>query len=80
MKRDFFMAIIHRIRNGVTYICEKKYLYIRDGKRRYKEKCLGKLDKNGIFISSKKLQELPAEILEVTKITKSFRVVEKNKN
>ena len=71
------MSIIQRKRNGVIYICNKKYLGFKNGKRKYQERCIGKLDENGIFISRKKLEELPAEILEVTKITKSFRVVEK---
>jgi len=72
-----FMAIIQRKRNDTIYVCEKKYIGIKDGKRKYKEKCLGKLDKNGNFVSRIGLRQLPAEIVEVTRITKTFRVVEK---
>ena len=48
------MAIITRIRNGVKYLCEQTYIGIKDGKRKYKETVLGKLDENGNLIPSKK--------------------------
>lgn len=48
------MAIITRIRNGVKYLYERKYIGFKDGKRKYKEIVLGRLDENGNLIPSKK--------------------------
>lgn len=48
------MAIITRIRNGVKYLYEETYVGIKDGKRKYKSKCLGRVDENGELIASKK--------------------------
>ena len=48
------MAIITRIRNGKKYLYEETYIGIKDGKRKYKSKCLGRIDENGELIASKK--------------------------
>ena len=74
------MAIIRRKRGNVIYLCDVRYIGKDDsGKQKYKEKVLGHLDANGNFIASKgrNLNNLPAEIHEITKTTKEFRVVEK---
>ena len=73
------MAIIKRKRGNVIYIYEKKYAGIKDGKKRWNEEVLGHIDENGNFVASKgrKLDNLPAEIKQITKTITEFRVVEK---
>ena len=68
------MAIITKIINGTKYLYEKTF---KDGKQKWK--VLGHLDENGNFIASKgrKLDNLPAEIKQITKTITEFRVVEK---
>lgn len=48
------MAIIKEIKNGATYLFEVTYVGIKDGKRKYKKKSLGRVDENGELIASKK--------------------------
>ena len=73
------MAIIKRKRGNVIYIYEKKYAGIKDGKKQWNEEVLGHIDENGNFVASKgrKLDNLPAEIKQITKTITEFRVVEK---
>ncbi|MBQ7069334.1 MAG: hypothetical protein IJM82_09230 [Synergistaceae bacterium] len=62
--------IIKRKINNATYIFEVTSYRDENGNPRNKRKCLGKLDNDGVLISSKK--NLPAEINEVKTITKKF--------
>ena len=76
------MAIIARIINGKKYLYEETYVSIKDGKQKYKSKCLGHLDEAGNFIPSKKMrgkkpEDFPAEIQKITTTTTKIRVVEK---
>ena len=73
------MAIIKRKRGNVIYIYEKKYAGIKDGKKQWNEEVLGHIDENGNFVASKgrNLDNLPAEIKQITKTITEFRVVEK---
>ena len=74
------MAIIKRKRGSVIYLIDKIYVGFKDGKRQYKEEALGHYDENGNFIASKgrNLDNLPAEIKQITKTITEFRVVEKS--
>ena len=68
--------------NDTIYIYEQSSHRDKDtGKVVTKRKICGKLDENNNFIPSKgrNLEKLPAEILEITKITKEFRVVKAKK-
>ena len=55
------MAIITRKINGIKYLYEETYVGIKDGKRKYKSKCLGRVDENGELIASKKKSEQSTE-------------------
>lgn len=62
------MSIIKRKRGNVIYIYEQKYIGIKDGKRQYKETCLGHLDEAGNLIPSEKnrskaIKKAPAELV-----------------
>ena len=48
------MAIIKEIKNGATYLFEVTYVGIKNGKRKYKKKSLGRVDENGELVASKK--------------------------
>ena len=78
------MAIITRKRNGVKYVYEEIYLGIKDGKRKYKSRCLGHLDESGELILSKKnrvraMKVLPAKIVVKT-ITVKYVIRPRKKN
>ena len=68
--------ITKRVINGITYIYEITSYRDKNGKPRNKQKCLGKIDKDGAFIPNKKRfpdkKQLPAEIKEVKTISKKF--------
>ena len=69
------MAIITRIVNGKKYLYEETYIGIKDGKQKYKSKCLGHLDEDGNLIPSKKnrrkaMKNAPAELVLKTTTTK----------
>lgn len=68
-------TIIKRKINNTTYVYEQISYRDKNGNPRNKQRCLGKLDDDGVLISSGK--KLPAEIKEVKKITKKFIVTEK---
>ena len=67
--------IIKRKVNNNIYVYEETSYRNKDGKPRTKQKYLGKLDNNGVLISSKSLGNIPAEIKEVKVIKRKFRVV-----
>jgi len=74
------MAIIKAKRGNVIYIYEVESYRDKDsGKIKTKWKICGHLDDDGNFIPSKgrTLNNLPAEIHELTRTTKEIRVVEK---
>ena len=64
--------IIHRKIKNTTYVIEVTSYRNKEGKPRNKQRCLGKLDEDGVLISSKR--KLPAEIKEVKTIRKRFIV------
>lgn len=64
------MYIIKEKRNNSTYIYEATSYRDEEGRPRKKKKYLGKLDDNGVLISTK--TNLPAEIKEVKTTTKKF--------
>ena len=69
------MAIIKRKRGNVIYVYEQNYKGFENGKRKYKEKCLGHLDEDGNLIPSKKnqrkaIKDTPAELVLKTTTTK----------
>ena len=68
--------IIRRKVKSTTYIIEVTSYRNKDGKPRNKQRCLGKLDEDGVLISSKR--KLPAEIKEVKRIVKRFIIKELN--
>lgn len=73
------MYIIKLKINDTIYIYEQSsYRDKRTGKIKTKRKICGKIDENGNFIPSKgrTLNNLPAKIIEITKIIKKFRIVE----
>lgn len=66
--------------NNTTYVYEQSsYRDKKTGEIKTKRKICGKLDENNDFIPSKgrTLNNLPAQIVVLTKITKEIRVVEK---
>ena len=69
--------IIKRKINNTIYVYEITSYRDKNGKPRNKRRYLGKLDSNGILISSKR--NLPAEIKEVMTITKKFILTDKDK-
>lgn len=69
------MAIIKRKRGNVIYLYEKIYAGFENGRRKYKEICLGHLDEDGNLIPSKKnrrkaMKNAPAELVLKTTTTK----------
>ena len=70
--------IIHRKIKKTTYVIEVTSYRNKEGKPRNKQRCLGKLDDDGVLISSK--TKLPAQITEVKKVVKRFIVKELNTN
>ena len=68
-------SIIQRKINNTTYLIEVTSYRDKDGKPRNKQKCLGKLDVDGILISTK--NKLPIQIKEVKIVKKKF-VVQKD--
>ena len=67
--------IIQRKIKNTTYVFEVTSYRDENGKPRNKQRSLGKLDKNGVLIASAKRRKFPAEIKEVTTITKKFLLV-----
>mgnify|MGYP007101907408 CR=1 FL=1 len=63
-------TIIQRKINNTTYVYEVKSYRDEQGRPRNKQKCLGKLDDDGVLISSKR--KLPSKIKEVRTITTKF--------
>ncbi len=77
MRRESFVSyIIRRKIKTTTYVIEVTSYRNKDGKPRNRQRCLGKLDKDGVLISSKR--KLPAQIKEVKTIVKKFIVKELN--
>ena len=62
--------IIHRKTKNATYIYIVTSYRNKQGKPRNHQKCLGKLNNDGVLISTKK--RLPSQIKEVVTITKKF--------
>ena len=62
--------IIKRKINNAIYLIEVTSYRDENGKSRNKQRSLGRLDDDGVLISSKR--RLPAQIKEVKKITKKF--------
>ena len=62
--------ITKRIINNTTYVYENTSYRDKNGKPRNKQRCLGKLDDDGVLISNKK--KLPVQIKEVKTIKKKF--------
>ena len=67
-------TIITRTINNTTYVYEQTSYRNKDGKPRTKQRCLGKLDADGVLISSKR--KLPAHIKEVKTVTRKFIIEE----
>ena len=65
-------TIIKRKINNATYVIEVTSYRDKEGRPRNRQRCLGKLDDDGVLISSKR--KLPAEITEVKTVTKKFIV------
>ena len=65
--------IIYRRINRTTYVYEGKSYRDAQGRPRNRQRCLGKLDSDGILISSKR--KLPAQIKEVKTVTRKFILV-----
>lgn len=63
-------SIIHREINNATYVILSTSYRDKNGKPRTRQKCLGKLDSDGVLISSKR--KLPAQITEVKRVSKRF--------
>ena len=63
-------TIIKRKINNTTYVYEQTSYRDKNGNPRNKQICLGKLDDDGILISSKR--RLPAQIKEVKTVTKKY--------
>ena len=62
-----------RIRNNITYLYEiQGYRDKKTGKVRHKERCLGRLDKDGVLITKKR--KLPAQVEKVRKIITKFNL------
>lgn len=61
--------IKHKINNTI-YIYEQTSYRDKNGRPRSKQRCLGKLDDDGILISSK--SRLPSQIKEVKTVTKKY--------
>lgn len=61
-----------RFRNNITYLYEIQGYRDKDGKVKHKERCLGKLDSDGVLITKKR--KLPAKIEKVRKIITKFRL------
>ncbi|MBQ6776188.1 MAG: hypothetical protein IJP53_06970 [Synergistaceae bacterium] len=68
-------CIIRRKVKNTTYVIESTSYRDKDGKPRTKQRCLGKLDSDGVLISTRR--KLPLEILEVKTITKRILLREK---
>ncbi len=67
-------AIIKRKINNTIYVYEQKSYRDKNGRPRNKQRCLGKLDDDGVLITSKR--RLPAQIKEVKTVTKKFIIRE----
>ena len=63
-------TIIKRKIGNATYVIESTSYRDEQGKPRTKQRCLGRLDSDGVLISSK--TKLPSVIKEVKKVTKKF--------
>ena len=61
-------SIIQRKINNTTYIIEIESYRNKEGKPRNKQRCLGKLDIDGVLISTKR--KLPIQIKEVKTVRK----------
>ncbi|MBQ3447025.1 MAG: hypothetical protein IJG37_05215 [Synergistaceae bacterium] len=63
-------TIIKRKINNAIYVYEVTSYRNKEGKPRNKQRCLGRLDDDGVLISSKR--KLPAKIKEVKRVSKRF--------
>ncbi|MBQ3377229.1 MAG: hypothetical protein IJG62_03060 [Synergistaceae bacterium] len=68
--------IIKRKINNAIYLIEVTSYRDENGKPRNKQRSLGKLDEDGVLISSKR--HLPLQIKEVKTITKKFIITDKD--
>ena len=68
--------ILKRKIKNVIYIYQEKSYRDKLGRPRTKQKCLGKLDSDGILIISRKInpKNLPGSITEYKIITRKFRI------
>ncbi|MBQ7155185.1 MAG: hypothetical protein IJR85_06495 [Synergistaceae bacterium] len=64
--------IVRKIRNA-SYVYECTSYRNKEGKPRNKQHCIGKLDSDGVLISSKR--KLPVQIKEVKTVTRKFILV-----
>ena len=62
--------IITREINNAIYVIEVTSYRDKTGKKKSRQRSLGRLDNDGVLISSKR--KLPAQIKEVKTITKKF--------
>jgi len=67
--------IITREINNARYAIEVTSYRDKTGKKKSKQRSLGRIDSDGVLITSKR--KLPAEIKEVKTITKKFILKEK---
>ena len=70
-------SIIERKINNATYIVESISFRDKKGRPRSKQKCLGRLDDDGVLISSKR--KLPAQIKKVRTVKTKY-IIEDKKN
>ena len=62
-----------RIRNNITYLYEiQGYRDKNTGKVKHYERCLGRLDEDGVLITKKR--KLPAQVEKVRKIITKFNL------
>ena len=62
-----------RVINNTTYVYEIQGYRDKNGKVKHKERCLGKLDSDGVLITTKK--NIPVQIEKVRKITTKFNLM-----
>ena len=66
--------IIHRKIRDAIYVYEVTSYRDKDGRPRNKQRCLGKLDKDGILITKKR--KLPQQITVSRKIETKFNLID----
>ena len=68
-------SIIKRKINNATYLIENTSYRDKNGRPRTKQKCLGRLDDDGVLISSK--SKLPAQIKKVRTVKTKYILQDK---